>query len=71
MGLLKKKIGLRVGIIGNMIVFFFSGIDSFENAGILMCTVNMAGAAINLAAFFMSKKSPVKTTNSSSRSFMS
>ena len=60
MGLLKNKIGQRVGILGNVFVFFFSGIDSFENEGILLCTVNMAGGAINLLAFFLSKRSPVK-----------
>ncbi|MBN2185018.1 MAG: hypothetical protein JW746_06785 [Candidatus Krumholzibacteriota bacterium] len=62
MGLLKKNMGQRVGIIGNVLVFLFSGIDSLENAGVLVFAVNIAGAAINLFAFFLSKKSPVKTS---------
>ncbi|TFG35711.1 MAG: hypothetical protein E4H45_02440 [Nitrospirales bacterium] len=60
MGFLKNKIGQRVGILGNVLVFFFSGIDSFENTGILMGTVNMVWAALNIFAFFLSKRSPVK-----------
>ena len=61
MRLLKNKVNVRVGILANGLAFFFSAIASFENDGIITGIVTMSGAVINLFAFFLSKKYPIKT----------